>query len=68
MNKYLLVLLCTSIASLSACSTVKSNDKKGLCNTLKSDIVFSGATSNTRQAEIENSEEPLAQRSYDKNC
>ena len=70
MNRHLLMLLYIlfSVALLSACATTKPTAKKGLCNTLKSDIVFSGATTNNRQAEIENSEEPLAQKNYDKNC
>lgn len=41
---------------------------RAACNTLKSAIVFSGSTGNTRQAEIQNAEAPLTERNYDQNC
>lgn len=44
-----------------------SNKKRAICNKLKSDIVFSGATSDTRRANIQEAEQPLEQRSYDQN-
>jgi hypothetical protein len=54
---------------LSSCSMNTVTAKRAVCNTLKSNIVFSGATSDTRQAEIQHSEEPLQQRMYDNaNC
>ncbi len=41
---------------------------RAACNTLKSRIVFSGSTGNSRQAEIQNAEAPLTERNYDQNC
>jgi hypothetical protein len=35
---------------------------------LKSNIIFNGATSNTREANIQASEAPLQQNTYDKAC
>lgn len=52
--------------SLTACSTMTPNTvKRAYCNMLKSDLVFNGQTGITRDANIQNSETPLDQRSYD---
>lgn len=55
--------------TLSACaSTNNQNDQKaGICNTLKGQLIFGGSTNDTRRANIENAEQPLQQLSYDKN-
>lgn len=55
---------------MSACSSIDfNNPKKAACNQLKSDLVFNGATSDTRRAEIENAQTPLETRNYDEaNC
>jgi hypothetical protein len=46
-----------------------ATEKRAYCNTLKSNMVFSGATSNTREANIQNSEMPLQEHNYDQaNC
>lgn len=65
----LFTISCLSV-SLSACSWLDSNTEThtAACNKLKSDIVFNAATSNTRRAEIQSSEEPLIQKTYDANC
>lgn len=56
-------------AMLSSCAMNASTTKRAVCNTLKSDIVFSGSTSDTRQSEIQSAEEPLQQKMYDRdNC
>jgi hypothetical protein len=39
-----------------------------MCRTLKSKIIFSGATSDSRQADIQRAEEPLQQSNYDRYC
>jgi len=63
----LLLLLLPSL--LCSCSSARFNDQRvGACNELKSEIVFDGSTSNTREAEIENAEKPLAESTYDKRC
>lgn len=44
-------------------------EKRAYCNTLKSNLVFNGATSITREANIQASEMPLEERNYDQaNC
>ena len=59
-------LLCSLLFS---CAPFKLSDHRaGVCNELNSRMIFSGATSNTRNAEIQNAEQPLLQRSYDKKC
>lgn len=64
-----LLILFSSLLVLSACTTFNHNppDKQALCNKLKSDIVFNGATSITRQSDIQRSEKQLQQRMYDAN-
>lgn len=44
-----------------------STTKKSICNQLKSDLVFSGSTSDTRQADIQMAEQPMYQRNFDRN-
>ena len=65
--------LCFLLASLAltGCASTyrKDGDKAAYCNQLKSAMVFSGSTSNTRQANIDASTEPNVQRTFDKdNC
>ncbi|VVC76707.1 hypothetical protein AQUSIP_20320 [Aquicella siphonis] len=57
-------------AGLTSCSSMTPTAaKRAYCNMLKSSMVFSGSTSNTREANIQASEEPLQQRTYDReNC
>ena len=54
-----------SLTLLTACSMTQSSEKKAYCNALKSDMVFNGSTSITREANIQATELPLQQRSYD---
>jgi hypothetical protein len=42
-----------------------SAEKRAYCNTLKSKMVFNGATGVTREANIQAAELPLEQRNYD---
>jgi len=62
-------LLCASL-TLTACAPYAPDTKQaGICNQLNSEMVFSGSTSDTRQANIQNATEPSVQRTYDKdNC
>lgn len=55
-------------ALLSACSSINSpaEHHRAVCNTLKSQMIFGGGTSDTRRANIENAEAPMQQRMYDK--
>jgi len=63
------LLLFTSILLLSACAPYKPTDRgAGVCNELNSQVIFSGNTSDTRKAEIENAESSLSQQNYDKHC
>jgi hypothetical protein len=52
-----------------ACSNfgADDNNKRATCNRLKSNIIFSGATSNTREANIQKAEKPLQEHDFDKN-
>ncbi len=63
-------LLLLSYLLISACSSVSSNDThKAVCNQLKSNLIFNGSTNITREADIQNAESPLTQRTYDAdNC
>lgn len=62
------ILLLT--ASLNACAPYRpGSPKSGVCNQLNSQIIFTGSTGNTRQAEIQTAEEPMVARTYEKdNC
>jgi len=62
--KYLFTL--GFIAILTSCSSMQpSAVKRVYCNTLKSNMVFSGATGITRDANIQATEMPLEERNYD---
>lgn len=62
------VLVISSLFLLSACSNLFHTDThRIICNKLKSDLVFNGSTSITRQADIQRSEKPLQERTYDAN-
>jgi len=63
-----LFILCLVSFALSACAPYRPSDQHaGLCNQINSRMIFSGATSNTRTADIERAEQPLLQQSYDAN-
>ena len=64
MNKSLLLV---PFCLLSACTSVTNDQTGSVCRQLKSDIIFSGNTSNVRQQEIEKAERPLQQRTYNLN-
>lgn len=69
MNRIITSLFCLLSIFLASCSSVNPNHiNSPYCNSLNSQIVFNGATTNTRQAEIENAQQALAQRNYDNNC
>lgn len=66
MTRFLILFLFPFIAvALSSCAMTPSSTKRAYCNMLKSDLVFNGQTSITRDANIQNSETPMDQRSYD---
>lgn len=66
-SRFLSLILFSLI--LGACSTFKYSDQRaGECNELQSKMIFNGATSNDRRAEIESAEQHLLQQSYDKRC
>lgn len=69
MKKFAYMLFCILFSLIfSGCAGWNSDTKHAACNLLKSKLVFNGSTSDDRQAEIENAEQPLDQRTYDKNC
>jgi hypothetical protein len=68
MDKHLLIFSsCLLSGFLIACTNIKNQDQDhtgAICRELKSEIVFSGSTSNIREAEIENSTQPLMEKNY----
>lgn len=55
--------------SLAACAPFSpTSSHAGMCNELNSRMIFDGSTGNIRNAEIQDSEVPLVQRTYDKKC
>lgn len=54
-----------SILFLSACA---NNLHETYCNWLRSQLVFNGSTSVERKADIQKSEKPLIQHTYNVNC
>lgn len=60
-------LLTFGAIHLTSCASW-SSDKKAYCRSLRSKIVFNGATLNTRQQEIDRAEKPLQQSSYNNEC
>lgn len=65
MTRLLVLLLPLLAAVLSSCAMTPGSTKRAYCNMLKSDLVFNGQTSITRNANIQNSDTPMDQRSYD---
>lgn len=71
MNRHAALLLCAlSVTTLlCSCSSFNINKKRsGVCNTLNSDIIFNGGTSNVRQRDIQRAQKGLQQKAYDVNC
>lgn len=57
------------ILVISACANMNTYSKKnGVCNQLRSNLIFGGNTSNTRQADIQDAEQPLTAKTYDEHC
>jgi hypothetical protein len=65
-----LAVFAFTILTLSSCAPFGFNDHRaGVCNQLNSQMIFSGGTSNTRDAEIQMAQQPLMQKTYDAdNC
>ena len=54
---------------LAACAPFSpTSSHAGMCNELNSRMIFSGSTSDIRKAGIQESEQPLIERSYDAKC
>jgi len=69
MSSFLRFSLLFITLSLTACAPYRPDTSHaGMCNELNSQMIFSGETSNIRQANIQNAEEPLVQRTYDQRC
>lgn len=57
------------IVSLTSCAPFRPNSTKaGACNELNSRMIFNGSTSSISQSEIQQAQEGLDQRTYDRNC
>lgn len=69
-NSSLMVWTFSMTSLLTACNQAANQVAvhKAYCNELKSEMIFNGATSNTRNAEIQRSEAPLEKRTYDIDC
>lgn len=64
-----LLLVILALLITTSCTTVKAKAQyQAICNSLTNQIIFSGATNDTRQAEIESSAKPLQMHSFDKYC
>ncbi len=64
-----LISLIVLATALTACQSMNPRHVNSpYCNQLNSQIVFMGGTSNTRQAEIDNAQQPLQQRNYNMDC
>jgi hypothetical protein len=63
-------LLALFLASLvSACAPYRPDSvHAGTCNQLNSNLIFNGNTSNIREAEIQDAQDPLIQHNYDRKC
>lgn len=60
-----LFLLLALALTLNACRSITPEaEKRARCNMLKSDLIFNGQTSITRDANLQNAETPLDQRQY----
>ena len=69
MKPYLYLLCLPLLLMLISCAPFRPGDpKSGMCNEMNSELIFSGSTSNARDAEIQAAEQPLLQQSYDKRC
>jgi hypothetical protein len=68
MRALAILLVSTLTLTLCACYNLKPEDAhRAECNQLKSNIIFGGSTSITRQANIQSAEKPMQQRLYEKN-
>lgn len=68
MNQFIFRMISCFVFALllSACKSMTPDTaKRAYCNMLKSDIVFNGSTGVTRQANIQASEAPLQEQTYD---
>jgi hypothetical protein len=66
---FTLITLGLLTLAMTACAPYRpASGKAATCNQLNSQVIFTGSTSNGRQADIQRSEEPLAIRNYDKHC
>jgi hypothetical protein len=55
------------ITLLCACAPYKpGDDRAAICNELNSKLIFNGNTSSIRRSEIQNAEDPLLRRQYEK--
>lgn len=64
-----LLLACLTLlaCSLTACAPYRpASGKAAYCNQLNSQIIFTGSTSISRQADIQIAEEPMVARSFEK--
>jgi hypothetical protein len=58
----------TTLIALPGCAPFKPTDSRAaVCNEINSRIIFNGSTQDTRRANIQNAEEPLQARAYERN-
>lgn len=58
----------TSLIGLTACAPFKPTDSRAaVCNEINSRLIFNGSTQDTRRANLQNAEEPLQARAYERN-
>lgn len=58
----------TAFIALTGCAPFKPTDSRAaVCNELNSRLIFNGSTQDTRRANLQNAEEPLQTRAYERN-
>jgi hypothetical protein len=68
MNHRNTLIIITCCLLLASCASWRTGQHRAMCRTLKSSIIFNGATVSARQADIERAERPLQQSNYDRDC
>lgn len=65
--KMLVTVSFIALTGIGCSNFSKEDTHRAMCNQLKSNIIFGGNTSVTRQANIQSAEKPMQQQMYEKN-
>lgn len=65
----LAIFILSFLISLTSCAPFRPDSTRaGVCNELNSRMIFGGSTSSISKSEIQQAQEGLEQRTYDRNC